>query len=133
MGLMLLFMFLSITVTEGVKDWSESPHQMYIPNCRLHHRMLSYRMLGKELFSFNQMERNSRNQGVWSIRECYFPKIRDTSHVEVQHKSALAREDGLHQQADVKGPRVGYVLQDQHSIIGYNAVLQRVDIIRAVP
>jgi len=44
-----------------------------------------------------------------------------------------AREDGLHQQADVKGPRVGYVLQDQHSIIGYNAVLQRVDIIRAVP
>jgi len=79
MGLMLLFMFLSITVTEGVMDWSESPHQMYIPNCRLHPRMLSYRMPGKELFSFNQMERNSRSQGVWSIMECYVPKIRDTS------------------------------------------------------
>ena len=25
-GLMLLFMFLSITVTEGVKNWSESSH-----------------------------------------------------------------------------------------------------------
>ena len=127
MGLMLLFMSLSVMVT-GVKDWSESPH-----NCRLHPRMLSYRMPGKELFSFNQMEWNSRNQGVRSIRECYFPKIRDTSHVEVQYNSALAREDGLQQQADVKGPRVGYVLQDQHSIIGYNAVLQLVDIIRAVP
>jgi len=98
-------MFLSITVTEGVKDWSESPHQMYISNCRLHPRMHSYRMLGVELFSFNRMEWNlTRNQGVWSIRECYVPKIRDTSHVEVQHNSALAREDELHQHAGVKGP-----------------------------
>ena len=75
----------------------------------------------------------TRNQGVWSIRECYVPKIRDTSHVEVQHNSALAREDELHQHAGVKGPWVGYVLQDQHSIIGYDAVLQRIYIIQVVP
>ena len=33
-GLMLLFMFLSITATEGFKDWSEITHQIYTPNCR---------------------------------------------------------------------------------------------------
>ena len=80
------------------------------------------------------MERNlTCNQGVWSIRECYVPKIRDASHVEIKHDSILARGDGLHHQAAVKGPGVGYVLQDQHSILGYDAILQRLDILWAVP
>jgi len=126
LGLMLLFIFLSITVIEGVKDWSGSPHQMYIPKCRLQPRMLSYIMPGEELFSFNKIEHNlTRNQGVWSIKECYVPKIRETSLIEVYHNSALARVDGLHQHADSRGPRVRCVLQDQHSIIVYEAVLQR--------
>ena len=71
------------------------------------------------------------NQGVWSIRECYVPKIRDTSLVEVRHKWALAREDILHQHTDVRGPRVRCVLQDQHSISGYDGVLQNFDITQA--
>ena len=134
MGLMLLFMFLTITVTEGVKDWRKSPHQMYIPTCKLHPKMSSYMMPGEELFSFNKVEQNlTRNQGVWSIRECHVPKIRDTSLVEVHHKRALAREDVLHQHADSGGPRVGCVLQDQPSIIGYNGFLQDVDITQAGP
>ena len=91
-------------------------------------------MPGEELFSFNKMEHNlTRNQGVWSIKECYVPKIRETSLIEVYHNRALARVDGLHQHADSRGPRVRCVLKDQPSIIGYEAVLQRVDIIQAVP
>ena len=84
-GLMLLFMFLSITVMEGVKDWSESSHQMYIPTGILKPRMHSYMMSGGESFSFNKIECNltTRNQGVLSIRECYVPNIRDTRLVSV--------------------------------------------------
>ena len=64
MGFMLLFMFLSIMVTDGVNDWSESP-QMYIPNCRLQPRMPSYMMSREELFSFNNIKWNlTRNQEV---------------------------------------------------------------------
>ena len=100
--------------------------------CKLQTQMPGFMMPGEELFSCNTIERNlTRNQGVWSIRECYVPKIRDTSLVEVRHKWSLAREDFLHQHADVRGPRVRCVLQDQHSIIGYNGVLQNVDITQA--
>ena len=95
-GLMLLFMFLFITVTEGVKDWSESSHQMYIPNCILQPRMPSYMMSGGESFSFNKIERNLKgNQGVCSTRKCYVPKIRDTRLVEVHPNNALSMEDDL--------------------------------------
>ena len=119
-GLMLLFMFLSITVTEGVKDWSESHHQMYIPKGILQPRMPSYMMSGGELFSFNKIEQNlTRNQGVWSIRECYVPKTRDTRLVEVHCNNALAREDDLFQHAKVRRLSIRCVLQDQHGIIGY--------------
>ena len=79
-GLMLLFMFLSITVTECVKDWSESSHQMYIPTGILQPRMHSYMMSWGKSFSFNKIERNltTRNQGALFLRECYVPNIRDT-------------------------------------------------------
>ena len=81
---MLLFMFVSITATEGVKDWNKSPPLMYISNSIFQPVMHSYMMSRGELFSSNKMERNlTRNQGVWSIRELYVPKIRDTSLVEV--------------------------------------------------
>ena len=125
--LMLLFMFLSITVTEGVKDWSESPHQKYIPNGILQPRMPSYMTSGGELFSFNKIEWNLiRNQGVWSIRGCYVLKIRDTRLVYVHCNNALAREDDILQHAEVRGPSVRCVLQDQHGIIGYDGVLKHV-------
>ena len=39
----------------------------------------------------------------------------------------------LHQQANVRGPRVRCVHQDQHSVIGYDVALQLVDVIQAVP
>ena len=100
--------------------------------CKLQPQMPGFMMPGEELFSCNTIERNlTRNQGVWSKRECYVPKIRDTSLVEVRHKWALAREDILHQHTDVRGPRVRCVLQDQHSISGYDGVLQNFDITQA--
>ena len=84
-------------------------------------------MSGGELSSFNKIERNlTRNQGVWSIRECYVPKIRDTRLVEVHRNNALAREIYILQHAEVRGPSVRCVLQDQHSIIGYDGVLKQV-------
>ena len=49
-GLMLLFMFLSITATEGFKDWSEITHQMYTPDCNTHPQMPIYMMSGKSCF-----------------------------------------------------------------------------------
>ena len=126
-GLMLLFMFLSITVTEGVKDWSESSHQMYIPNCILQPRMPSYMMSGGESFSFNKIERNLKgNQGVCSTRKCYVPKIRDTRLVEVHPNNALSMEDDLLQHVEVRGPSVRWVLQDQHGIIGYDGSLEHI-------
>ena len=71
-GLMLLFMFLSITATEGFKDWSELTHQMYTPDCNLQPQMPIYMMSGKELFPSHEMESNlTRNQGVCNIRERY--------------------------------------------------------------
>ena len=119
-------MFLSITVMEG-----ESPHQMYIPNCKLQPKMPSYMMPGEDLFSLNKIELNlTRTQGVWSIRECYVPKTRDTSLVEVRHMRALTMKDVLHQHDDVRGLRVRCVLQDQHSI-GYDGILQFADITQA--
>ena len=120
-GLMLLFMFLSITVTEGVKDWSESSHQMYIPTGILQPRMPSYMLSGGESFSFNKIECNltTKNQGVWSIRECYVPNIRDTRLVEVHRKNAKSMEDDLLQHAEARGPNVRCVFQDHHGIIGY--------------
>ena len=97
MGLMLLFMFLSITATEGVKDSSEPTHQMYTPDCKLPPQMPIYMMPGKELFSFHKMEWNlTRNQGVCSIREGYVHKVRDTSLAGVCHKMALAMQEVLH-------------------------------------
>ena len=116
----------------------ESPHQMYIPNCKLQPKMPSYMMPGEDLFSLNKIELNlTRTQGVWSIRECNDPKTRDTSLVEVHHMRALTMKDVLHQHADVvdqhadvRGPRVRCVLQDQHSI-GYDGILQFVDITQA--
>ena len=119
MGLMLLFMFLSITATEGVKDWSEPTHQMYSPDCNLQPQMPIYIMPGKELFSVHKMEWNlTRNQGVFSIREGFVPKVRDTSLAGVCHKRELAMREVLHQQANVRGSRVRCVHQDQHSVIG---------------
>ena len=77
MGLMLLFMFLSITVMESAKDCS-------IP------RMSSYVMPGEELSSFNKFEVNlTRNQGIWSIKECYIPQFRDIILFEGHHNSAM--------------------------------------------
>ena len=79
-GLMLLFMLLSITATEGFKDWSEITHQMYIPDCKLLPQMPIYMMSGKELFPSRKRECNlTRNQGVGIIRERYVHKARDTN------------------------------------------------------
>ena len=52
---------------------------------------------GGESFSFNKIECNltTKNQGVWSIRECYVPNIRDTRLVEVHRKNAKSMEDDL--------------------------------------
>ena len=88
-GVMLLFMFLSLTVTEGVKDWSESPPQ------------------------------TTRNQGVRSIRECYVPNTRDTRLVSVHRKNAISMGDDLLQHAEARGPNVRCIFTDQHGIIGY--------------
>ena len=99
-GLMLLFMFLSITATEGFKDWSELTHQMYTPDCNLQPQMPIYMMSGKELFSSHEMVCNlTRNQGVCNIREGYVHKVRDTNLVGVCHKGKLSMLEVLHQQS----------------------------------
>ena len=73
------------------------------------------------------MERNlTRNQGVWSKRERYVPKIRDTSLVEVHRNNTLTGEDDLLQQVEARRPSVRCVLQDQHGIIAYDGVLKHV-------
>ena len=120
-GVMLLFMFLSLTVTEGVKDWSQSSHQRYITIGILQPRMHNYRMSGEESFSSNKIERNltTRNQGVLRIRECYVPNIRDTRLVSVHRKNAISMEGDLLQHAEARGPNVRCVSRDRHGIIGY--------------
>ena len=87
-GVMLLFMFLSFTVTEGVQDWIESSHRRYITTGILQPRMHSYLLSGEESFSYNKIERNltTINQGVLSIKERYVPNIRDTRLVSVHRK-----------------------------------------------
>ena len=114
-------MFLSLTVTEGVKDWSESSHQMYITTGILQPRMHSYMMSGEESFSSNKIERNltTRNQGVLSIRECYVPNIRDTRLGAVHRKNAISMEDDLLQHAEARGLNVRCIFTDRHGIIGY--------------
>ena len=42
-------------VTEGVMDWSESPHQMYVPDCKLQTMMYSYTMSREDLFRFSSL------------------------------------------------------------------------------
>ena len=65
-GLMLLFMFLSIT--EDFKDWSETTQQMCTPDYHLQPQMPIYMMSGKELFPSHEMKRDlTRNQGVYKI------------------------------------------------------------------
>ena len=133
MGLMILFMFLSITVTEGVMDWSESPHQMYMPDCKLQPMMYSYTMPREDLFLFNDIKRNlTRKQGVWSRQECQPPKIGDTSPVEFCHKRARAIQEVLHHPAYVKGLKVRCVRQDQHRTRGCGGIPQCVDIPHSV-
>ena len=87
-GVMLLFMFLSFTVTEGVQDGIESSHPRYITTGLLQPRMHSYMRSGEESFSSNKIEGNlaTRNQGVLSIRECYVPNVRDTRLASVYWK-----------------------------------------------
>ena len=132
-GLMLLFMLLSITVTEGVMDWSESPHQMYVPDCKLQTMMYSYTMSREGLFLFTDIKRNlTRKQGVCSRRECYPPKIGDTSPVEFCHKRARAIQEVLYHHADVRGLRVRCVRPDQHRIRGCDGVPQCVAIPHAM-
>ena len=85
-GLMLMFMFLSITTTEGLKDWSQLTHQMHTSYCNLQPQMPIYMMSGKELFSSHEMECNlTRNQGVCNIREGYVYMVRDTNLAGVCH------------------------------------------------
>ena len=97
-GLMLLFMFLSITATEGFKDWSEITHQMYTPDCNIHPQMPIYMMSGKELFPSREMEWNlTRNQGVCNIRERYVHKAIDTNLAGVCLQGKLSILEDLHQ------------------------------------
>ena len=120
-GVMLLFMFLSFTVMEGVQDWIKSSHPRYITTGILQPRMHSYMMSGEESFSSNKIESNlaTRNQGVLSIRECYVPNVRDTRLVSVHRKNAISLGDDLLQHAEARGPNVRCVFTDRHSIRGY--------------
>ena len=113
-GVMLLFMFLSFTVMEGVQDWIKSSHPRYITTGILQPRMHSYMMSGEESFSSNKIESNlaTRNQGVLSIRECYVPNVRDTRLVSVHRKNAISLGDDLLQHAEARGPNVRCVFTD---------------------
>ena len=96
-GLMLLFMFLSTTATEGFKDWSEITHPMYTPNCNLHPQMPIYMMSGKKLFPSREMECNlTRNQGVCNIMERNVHKVRETNLAGVCIQGKLAILEDLH-------------------------------------
>ena len=97
-GLMLLFMFLSITSTEGFKDWSELTHQMSTPDCNLQPQMPTYMMSGKELFLSHEMKCNlTRNQGVCNTREGEVHKVRDTNLAGVYLKGKLSMKEVLNQ------------------------------------
>ncbi len=110
-------------------DWSESPHQMYMPDCKLQPMMYSYTMPRENLFLFNDSKRNlTRKQGVWSRRECQPPKIGDTSPVEFCHKRARAIQEVIHHPADVRGLKVQCVRRDQHRTRGCDGVPQCVAI-----
>ena len=114
-------------------DWRESPHQMYVPDCKLQPMMYSYTMPREDLFLFNDIKRNlTRKQRVGSTLECNPPKIGDTSPVEFWHKRARAIQEVLHHHADVRGLRVRCVLQDQHRTRGCDGVPQCVAIPHAV-
>ena len=97
-GLMLLFMFLSITATEGFK---EIIPQMYTPihvYCNLNPQMPIYMMSGKELFPSCEMECNlNRSQGVCNILERYVHKAWDTNLSGVCLQGKLSILDNLHQ------------------------------------
>ena len=91
-------MFLSITVTEGFKDWSKIIHQMYTPDCNLQPQMPIYMMSGKELFPSHEMECNlTRNQGVRNIREGDVHKVKDTNLARVCLRGKLSLLEVLHQ------------------------------------
>jgi len=97
-GLMLLFMFISITATEGFKDWSEITPQMYTPDCNPHPQMPIYMMSGKLLFPSRAIEWNLiRNQRVCNIREAYVHRARDTNRVGVCLQGKLSILEDLHQ------------------------------------
>ena len=93
-----MFMFLSITATEGFKDLSKMIPHMYTPNCNRHPQMPIYMMPGKERFPSWEMECNlNRRQSVCNLMEQYVQKARDTnlSGVGLQGKSSIL--DNLHQ------------------------------------
>ena len=133
MDLMLLFMFLSITVTEGFKDWSEITHQMYTPDCNLQPQIPIYMMSGKELFSSHEMEcKLTRNQGVCNIREGDVHKVRDTNLAGVSPRGKLSLLEFLQQQSNVEGLQARCAYQDQHRVRVYDVVLQSVDVLQSV-
>ena len=95
---MLLFMFISITATEGFKDWSEITPQMYTPDCNPHPQMPIYMMSGKLLFPSCAIEWNLiRDQRVCNIRKGYVHKARDTNLVGVCLQGKLSILEDLHQ------------------------------------
>ena len=142
MGLMLLLIFLSITVTEGNRDWMEPPHKMYESNCNAQPTVYSYPMPEEYLLPFNEIEGNlTGTQGVWSISECYVSKIRDceeyhqlppTSPVGFLYKRTRIIEDVPQHPVDVRGQRGSYFHCGQHSIIWWDGNSQRVDLTHAV-
>ena len=132
-GLMLLFMFLSITATEGFKDVSEIIPQRYTPYCNLHPQMPIYMMSGKELFPSCEMECNiNRNQGVCNIMERYVHKARETNLPGVCLQGKWAILEDLHQQPNVRGLRARCAHQDQHRVINYNVAHRPFDITNVV-
>ena len=134
-------MFLSITVTEGFKDWSKIIHQMYTPDCNLQPQMPIYittdahlHMSGKELFPSHEMKRDlTRNQGVCNIREGDVHKVIDTNLARVCLTGKLFMLEVLHQQSNVRGSRARCAHQDQHRVRGYDVVLQLVEVTQSVP
>ena len=121
-GLMLLFMFLSITATEGFKDLSEIIPHMYTPDCNLHPQKPIYMMSGKERLPSREMECNlNRSQGVCNVMERYVHKVRDTNLSGVCLQGRLSILEDLHQQPN---ERARCAQQDQHRVKGYDVALQ---------
>ena len=131
---MLLFMFISITATEGFKDWSKITPQMYTPDCNPHPQMPIYMMSGKLLFPSRAIEWNLiRNQRVCNIREGYVHRARDTNRVGVCLQGKLAILEDLHHQPKVRGLRARCAHQQQPGVKGYDVALQLLDVIKSVP